>query len=115
MVKMKEINLQDYEEILRVVSMYTEGGNKNSSIMKPAFHEKAIMNGEPIQTLFDAVDNAGETNAKTRIDVLDVVNDIAVVRVVMEDWHGSNYVDFHQLMKTNEGWKIISKVFTEIK
>ena len=112
---MEKITLKDYEDIIKTVKLYTEGGNKNSSIMKPAFHEKAIINGEPIQTLFDAVDKAGETNAQTRIDVLDVVNDIAVVRVVMENWHGSNYVDFHQLMKTENGWKIISKVFTEVK
>jgi len=111
---MRNITLKDYEEIIKVVTLYTEGGNKNSSIIKPAFHKNATINGDPIQTLFAAVDKAGETNSKARIDILDAVNDIACVRVTMEDWHGSNFVDFHTLRKTEEGWKIISKVFTEV-
>ena len=111
---MKECNLKDYEEIMRVVNLYVEGGNKNSSIMKPAFHENATINGAPIQNLYDAVDEAGETSSKARIDILDVVNNIACVRVVMEDWHGANYVDFHQLLKTKDGWKIVSKIYTEV-
>ena len=112
---MQNISIQDYEEIRNVVKLYTDGGNKNSSIMKPAFHKNATINGEPIQTLFDAVDKAGETNSKAIVDVLDVVNDVAVVRITMEDWHGENFVDFHLLKKDADGWKIITKVFTSTK
>ena len=42
------------------------------------------------------------------------VNDIACARVVMEGWHGMNFVDFHHLMKTEDGWKIVSKIYTQI-
>ncbi len=110
---MKAIGLKDYEEILATVKLYTEGGNKNSAIMKPAFHKNATINGEPIQTLFDTVDEKGETNSKARIDVLDVINDIAVVRITMEDWHGMNFVDLHLLQKGEDGWKILAKAFTD--
>lgn len=38
----------------------------------------------------------------------------ACARVVMEGWHGMNFVDFHHLMKTEDGWKIVSKIYTQI-
>jgi len=82
--------------------------------MKLAFHANATVNAGPAQGLLDAVDQAGETQTIGRIDILDVVNDIACARVVMEGWHGSNFVDFHHLMKTEDGWKIVSKIFTQI-
>lgn len=107
-------NVKDYEEILAVIKIYLEGGNKNGAAMKPAFHENATVNAQPAQTLFDAVDEAGETQAVGRVDILDVVNDIACARVVMEGWHGLNFVDFHHLMKTEAGWRIVSKIYTEI-
>ena len=109
------VTIKDYEEIRKVVQLYTEGGNKSSEIMKPAFHKNATINGDPIQTLFDIVDEKGETNSKAIIDILDVVNDVAAVRITMEDWHGVNFVDFHLLRKDEAGWKIIAKVFTETK
>ena len=58
---MKAINLKDYEEIVNVANLYLEGCRKgDSSIMKSAFHENATINGNPIQTLFDGADEAGE-------------------------------------------------------
>ena len=112
---MQKIGLKDYEEIIKVVSLYTEGGNKSSEIMKPAFHKNATINGEPIQTLFDVIDEKGETNSRARIDVLDVINDIAVVRITMEGWHGQDFVDLHLLHKGADGWKIVAKVFTGLE
>lgn len=107
-------SVKDYEDIVSVVQIYLEGGNKSGEAMRPAFDPAATINGAPIQTLFDGVDQAGETNAVGRIDVLDVVNDIACVRVTMQGWHGQDFVDFHVLRKTENGWKILAKVFTAI-
>ena len=107
--------IKDYEEIRKVAQMYIDGGNGDSSIMKPAFHKNATINGEPIQTLFDGVDKAGETNSKATVDILDVVNDVAAIRITMEDWHGENFVDFHLLRKDETGWKIMAKVYTTQK
>lgn len=112
---MNTISLKDYADITATVNVYLEGGNVSGKAMQLAFHENATINGAPIQTLFDGVDKAGPTDAKGRIDILDVVNDIACVRVTMEGWHGSDFVDFHLLMKTGEGWKIVAKVFTDNK
>ncbi len=110
---MKNISIKDYEEIRKVAQLYIDGGNKGSEIMKPAFHKNATINGDPIQTLFDAVDKAGKGNSTAIVDVLDVVNDVAVIRITMEDWHGEDFVDFHLIKKDADGWKIIAKVFTQ--
>ena len=109
------MTIKDYEEIRKVAQLYIDGGNGDSSIMKPAFHKNATINGDPIQTLFDYVDKVGKTDSKAIVDVLDAVNDIAVIRITMEDWHGQNFVDYHLLRKDETGWKIIAKSFTETK
>ena len=103
--------LNEYEEILAVINQYVEGGNISGEATKKAFHQNAIVNTEPAQGLFDAIDQAGPGNAVARVDILDVVGNIACARVVMENWHGQNFVDFHQLMKTDGGWKIVSKIY----
>ena len=107
------MTIKDYEEIRKVAQLYIDGGNGDSSIMKPAFHKNATINGDPIQTLFDYVDKVGKTNSRAVVDVLDVTGDIAAIRITMEDWHGQNFVDYHLLRKETDGWKIIAKVFTE--
>lgn len=110
---MKDVHLKDYEEIMKAANLYLEGCQKgNGDIMKPAFHKNATINGNPIQTLFDGADETGATNVKGRVDILDVVNDIAVIRITMEDYAGADYVDFHVLRKEEDGWKIVAKVFT---
>lgn len=112
---MKNVTIKDYEEIINAGKLYLEGCNSTSETMKPAFHENATINGEPIQTLFDGVDEAGPANCSGRIDVLDVANDIAVIRIVMEDYFGNDYIDFHMLKKEDDGWKILAKSFTDVE
>ncbi|MBQ9025701.1 MAG: nuclear transport factor 2 family protein [Methanobrevibacter sp.] len=110
---MNDITINDYEEIIKAGELYLAGCNGTSDIMKKAFHENATINGAPIQTLYDGVDEAGPGNCNGRIDVLDVANDVAVIRITMEDYFGANYIDFHILKKEEDGWKILAKAFTE--
>ena len=106
--------LKDYEEILHAAQLYIDGCAKgNGEMMKPAFHENATINGAPIQTLFDGATQAGPADSKARVDVLYVVNDIAVIRITLENYFGADYVDFHALKKDENGWKIMAKIFTE--
>ena len=107
--------IKDYEEIRKVAQMQVDGCNSDSSVMKPAFHKNATINGEPIQVLFDGVDKAGKADSKAEIDILDVFNDIASIRITLENYHGENFVDFHLLKKDKDGWKIMAKIFTETK
>ena len=74
---MEKIKVSDYEEVIRVVSKYTEGCKAGKSdIMKPAFTENALMygylNGQlfdgSIDALYGAVDQFGPApDAQTRI------------------------------------------------
>lgn len=111
---MEKIYLKDYEEIMQVAQLYLDGCKEGKSeLMKPAFHKNATINGDPIQSLFDGADQAGATNVTGRTDILDVANDIAVIRITMEDYLGENFIDFHMLKKDEDGWKIIAKIFTD--
>lgn len=111
---MSKAKLKDYEEILHAAQLYIDGCAKgDGEMMKPAFHENATINGAPIQTLFDGATQAGPADSKARVDVLDVVNDVAVIRITLENYFGADYVDFHALKKDENGWKIMAKIFTE--
>lgn len=112
---MNHAAIRDYEEILHTVQLYVDGCAKGDGAgMKPAFHESATINGAPIQTLFDGATEAGPTDSHAQVDILDVVNDIAVVRVTLENYFGHDYVDFHALKKDENSWKIMAKIFTEV-
>lgn len=118
---MEKINVSDYEAVINVVSKYTQACKEGkSNIMKPAFTENALMygylNGQlfngSIEALYGAVDQFGAApEAQTRIDVLSIEGTAATVRVVLENWHGIAFTDFHSLVKIDGEWKIISKVF----
>ena len=111
---MSTAKIQGHQEILRVAHLYVDGCAKgDGAMMQPAFHENATINGAPIQTLFDGAAQAGVTDAHAQVDILDVVNDVAVIRITLENYFGADYVDFHALKKGSDGWKIMAKVFTE--
>jgi hypothetical protein len=108
------VTLKDYQEVEAVLTQYLEGGSNGSYLLKPIFHKNAVVNAQAAQTLFDAIDEAGKENeSKARIDIFDISGNIATARVILENWHGHNFVDFHHLMKTENGWKIVSKIYNE--
>ena len=112
---MSNATVKEYAVILRAAQLYVDGCAKgDGEMMKPAFHASATINGAPIQTLFDGATQAGPTDSRAQVDILDVVNDVAVIRVTLENYFGGNYVDFHALKKDENGWKIMAKVFTEV-
>ena len=116
--------ISDYEEIVEVAQRYVDGEiNADAELQATAFYEDATIFGVfgenkwggPIQKLFEAT-AAAEPNPemKARIDVLDIYETVAVVRVVLEGGEGPDYVDYHELIKGADGWKIQSKVFHPI-
>lgn len=120
---MKRTNLSDYEAITAVVQKYIDGCNEGkSAVMKPAFDNGAVMYGTKadgtveakgsIENLYAIVDSVGaDKNGNARIDVLDTTEDTAVVRVIIENWHGLTFTDYHSLMKIDGEWKIVAKVY----
>lgn len=118
---MEQVKVSEIEEIITVVTNYTEGCSKgNTAQMRKAFDKGAVMygylNGQlydgSIDNLYGAVDSLGsDENMKTHIDVLNVEGTAASVRVTLENWHGLSFTDYHSLLKINGEWKIVAKVF----
>lgn len=121
---MKERNPAEYNAVEEVLNIYCrEGAAANVEGVKKAFHEKAVMNGHgkdgyvfgPIQNLYDLYQQVGVAPAyECHVDVLDVAGNMAVGRIIIKDWHGKDFVDFHELIKENGKWKIIAKTYQEI-
>lgn len=118
----KTVPTKDYEDVVATVSKYVEGLSVGSvTEISQAFHKEAIiygftddkMLGGPIKNLYDFVEKNGTApDIKTQIDILAITPTTAVVRVDMEkDAIGSNYTDFHTLIKIDGTWHIIAKVY----
>lgn len=95
----------------------------NVESLRKAFHEKAVMNGHgedgyvfgPIKNLYDLYERVGPAlETVWHIDVLDIAGNTAVGRIVIKNWHGKNFVDFHELIRENGQWKIIAKTYQEL-
>ena len=118
----KTVPTKDFEDVVATVTKYVEGLRVGSvADLARAFHKDAVMygftNGEllggPIKSLYDFVEKNGTApNIKTRLDVLAITPTTAVVRVDMEnDAIGADYTDFHTLLKLDDTWQIIAKVY----
>ena len=117
-------DVSEYKAVMKTLETYcVEGCAANVPGVKRAFHEKAVMNGSgkdgyvfgPIQNLYDLYGEVGPApDATWHIDVLDIAGTTAVGRIVIRNWHGKDFVDFHELIKENGEWKIIAKTYQEL-
>jgi hypothetical protein len=112
--------VNEYKAIAEVVDTYIDGGRQGSGeIMKKAFHPGANVYGfvdgqlvgGPIQKLYDLVDSRPPTgDIPYKIVRLEAMEDVAMVRVDIDNWNGAKYCDMFTLVKANGQWKITSKV-----
>lgn len=113
--------IKDYQEIKDVVMKYVDGCvTGDVELARKAFHKDAVMygylNGElsagSIGNLYAAIGQLGAAaEARAEVDVMEVVGTVATVRVVLENWHGFSFTDFHSLVKIDGKWTIVAKVF----
>ena len=113
--------LDEYDAIAKTVQQYIDGGRTgNTEEMKKAFHSEATIFGYigsdlfagPIQGLFDWNDqNGAATELQGRIASIDLVEDVATVRLELDNWSGRRFTDFFTLLKVEGEWKIMNKVF----
>ena len=123
---MNRTTIKDYEEILETMQKYIDGCNEGKSeIMKPAFDEGAVMYSVnpdgtvavegSINNLYATVDQLGaDKGGSSRMDVIDSTETTAIVRVVIENWHGLSFIDHHSLVKMGGEWKIVAKIYHTI-
>ncbi|MEP1443558.1 MAG: nuclear transport factor 2 family protein [Hyphomicrobiales bacterium] len=107
--------------IREMLDAYIESGRKaDSAIMRPIFHADATMywaadgqiEGGGIEELFKRVDARDPSpDVVAEIGPIDVSHSTATVRVELHNWGGNRFSDQFTLIKTNDGWKIMQKVF----
>ena len=104
--------IKDYREIREVVMQYVNGcAAGDVELAKKAFHKDAVMygylNGElsagSIENLYAAIGQLGaDAGTKAEVDILEAVGTAATVRVVLENWHGLSFTDFHSLLSERD-------------
>jgi Putative lumazine-binding len=118
--------ISDHDEILRTMQTYIDGSRQGKSkTMRSAFHPDASFFGyvgdqcvSGTRFLFDWIDKNGPApDIEPRTVSIDVLDSIAVVRLEVGGWSGNlagsgiHMSDIFTLLKTPDGWKIISKAF----
>ena len=83
---------QDYREIEKVIQTYTAGGNGDLEALRSVFLPSAIINGSPIQELYDIVTERGKTDSTSHIDFIDITGPVASTKIIIEVWQGANFV-----------------------
>jgi hypothetical protein len=119
----KPTYVHDYQAIVAVLNKYIEGCKQaKSSVMKPAFNERATMFsvdgdgklvGGPIQGLFDGIDSVFRPapEAQGAIVIVDIVGTAASARIDANDVSGFSFTDFFHLLKVEGNWTVVSKIF----
>lgn len=108
------------EAAMKFVKSVAEG---KSSYAKELFIDEAVLFGYldgklehgSIQQFYDNVDTVGaDKGFKGRVDVIDVEETLAVVRVLEENWGGRiDFTDYLLLMKMDGRWRCVAKAYNQ--
>lgn len=117
-------NIEEYKAVedaaMKFVKSVAEG---NSSYAKELFIDEAVLFGYldgklehgSIQQFYKNVDTVGaDKGFKARIDVINVEETLAVVRVLEENWGGRiDFTDYLLLMKMDGQWRCVAKAYNQ--
>lgn len=108
------------EAAMKFVRSVAEG---NSKYAKELFIDEAVLfgylNGElehgSISQFYKNVDTVGpDSGFRARVDVLDIEESLAVVRVLEENWGGSiDFTDYLLMLKMDGQWKCVAKAYNQ--
>ena len=108
------------EAAMKFVKSVAEG---DSRYAKELFIDEAVLFGYldgslehgSIEQLYKNVDTVGAgSDFKARVDVIDVEETLAVVRVLEEKWGGRiDFTDYLLMMKMNGEWKCVAKAYNQ--
>lgn len=119
--------LEEYKAVEAVIKQFVEGvKNGSSEIMKPCFHEEAVLFGKmnsqiiqtgPITSAYPGIDASGKcgNDYEARIDIIALEETVAVVRLIEDNWNGCKLTNFFTLWKNNNEWKVIAVAYDVLK
>jgi protease I len=115
-----QTDIKTIQEIETVCTYYLDGGtNGDSAMFSKAFVPDGQMRYMRNDTLFNvslkdfmarARNNGIKTERKTRIDNIQVYGNAATAKLTVE-YPTFYFHDMMGLLKTKDGWKIVSKIF----
>ena len=116
--------LEEYEAVEKAAMNFVKSvAEGDSAHAKKLFIDEAVLfgylDGElehgSIQQFYDNVDNVGgDPGFKARIDVIEVEESLAVVRVLEENWGGRiDFTDYLLMMKMDGEWKCVAKAYNQ--
>lgn len=117
-------SIEEYKSVeeaaMKFVKSVAEG---NSKYAKELFINEAVLfgylDGElehgSIEQFYRNVDTIGpDSGFKAHIDVVDVEESLAVVRVLEENWGGRiDFTDYLLLMKMDGEWRCVAKAYNQ--
>lgn len=118
----KVVPTADYVAVSRALDGYLEGlANGTFDRISDSFYDDATMHGFTSAGLTEGsyknldpylAEFGAAPDCVTHLDVLAITPSTAVVRIDMEGAaDGTDYTDFHTLLKSDGTWKVIAKVF----
>lgn len=122
-VNQKMVSAHEYKAVAQVASNYVEALRIGSiEMLTDIFHKDSVTYGTVNSDLVGGGSsnpaaefikiNGKSPELDSHIDVLDITPTTAVVRIIMEkDATGSNCNENLLLIKLNQGWTVIAKVF----
>lgn len=117
-------DMSEYYAVEEAARKFVESvGSGNSAPAKELFYDEAVMFGYldgklehgPIQNLYDNIDTVGaDPGYRARIDVIDIEETVAVVRVLEDNWGGRiNFSDYLMMIKVDGVWRCVAKVYNQ--
>ncbi len=117
-------NIEEYKAVeeaaMKFVKSVAEG---KSEYAKELFIDEAVLFGYldgklehgSISQFYDNVDTVGaDKGFKALVDVIDVEETLAVVRVLEENWGGRiDFTDYLLLMKMDGQWRCVAKAYNQ--
>lgn len=117
-------SIEEYQAVeeaaMKFVKSVAEG---NSKYARELFTDEAVLFGYldgrlehgSIEQFYKNVDTVqADPEFRARVDVVDVEETLAVVRVLEEGWGGRiDFTDYLLLMKINGEWKCVAKAYNQ--
>ncbi|RFF28250.1 MULTISPECIES: nuclear transport factor 2 family protein [unclassified Wenzhouxiangella] len=111
----------DIRQIETLMDTYIEGGRTGSvETLRPIFHELATICGHvgpdlfagPIEMFYDWHTENGPAADLEADDIrIDIEGTAATAPIELHNWTGHRFTDFFTLVRIEDGWQIMSKVF----